>query len=177
MENVIIFMFCAALTVFGGMTLSQNFLSSVDASTTGLTAMEERNYSILQTNLSPLTASQDSANTVEISLRNNGQTKLGDFAKWDVIIQYYDNDNNYYIRWLPYTTGTPAGNQWTVKGIYLNATSESPEVFEPGIFNPREEMVIEAVLDPPVKGNTSNLAVVNTPNGVSASIIFAGYSP
>jgi hypothetical protein len=177
MENVIIFMICAALTIFGGMTLSQNFLSSVDASTSGLSAMQEREYNILRTNLTPLTASQPSADTVEVTIENTGQTKLSDFNRWDVIIQYYGTDSAYHIVWLPYVPGTPASGQWTVKGIYLNAGTSSPEAFEPGIFNMREEMIVQATLNPPVKVLTSNLISVSTPNGVSAAIGFTGYKP
>jgi hypothetical protein len=110
---------------------------------------------------------------VEVALRNSGQTKLGDFARWDVIVQYYDSGGTYYVKWLPYIEGTPGDNEWRKKGIYLNSENLTAEVFEPGILNPGEELVIEAKLNPPVGVGTTNLVVTSTPSGIPASITFS----
>lgn len=65
-------------------------------------------------------------------------------------------------------------NGWTVEGIYLDAGGSVVEVFEPGIFNPDEEMVIQVKIDPAVGGGTTNMVTLSTPNGVSASAAFTG---
>ncbi len=174
MESAIVSLICIALIVLGGMTLSQSFLSSMDSSSVGLEEMSERAEDIMRTELTPLTAEQPSEDTLEVTLRNSGQTKLSTFARWDIIVQYYDSEDTYQVEWLSYTEGTPGNNEWTDQGIYLDAEGGTPEAFEPGILNPGEELVIEARLDPPVGKNTTNLVVIATHNGIPASISFDG---
>ena len=93
-------------------------------------------------------------------------------------MQYYsdpalDHDPDppdiYNVAWLPYTAGSPNDLQWTVSGIYMDADTLTPEVFEPGILNPDEEMVIQAKISPSVAMTTTNLITIDTPNGISAS--------
>ncbi|MGB2799124.1 MAG: hypothetical protein WBC55_05535 [Dehalococcoidia bacterium] len=175
MESAIVSLICIALIVLGGMTLSQSFLSSMDSSSVGLEEMSERAEDIMRTELTPLKAEQPSADTLEVTLKNSGQTKLSTFASWDIIIQYYDSGGTYHVEWLPYTEGTPGNNEWTDKGIYLDAELGTPEAFEPGILNTGEEIVLEIKLDPSVGEDTTNLIVVTTPNGIPFSVSFVGY--
>ncbi|MFC1869711.1 hypothetical protein ACFLYE_00395 [Chloroflexota bacterium] len=174
METAIVSIICIALLVVGGMTMSENFLSSVDSSTVGLEQISDRGEEIMRTELATISATMTAADTLEVALRNRGQTKLTSFSKWDVIVQYYDSGGSYYVKWLPYTdNATPGDNEWTKKGIYLDAGSETAEVFEPGILNPGEEIVIRAKLNPAVGVDTTNLVVTSTPNGIPASISFS----
>jgi len=174
METVIVSLICIALMVVGGMTMSQGFLSSVDTSMASWENMGEINEEIMRTELSSINTTQPSAAKLDVTLGNSGQTKLNDFDKWDVVVQYYDSSGSYYIKWLPYTDGTLGRNEWKVKGIYIDAENKTPETFDPGILNPGEEIIIRAKLDPPVGRGTTNLVVVSTPNGVSTSTPFAG---
>jgi hypothetical protein len=174
MESAIVSLICIALIILGGMTLSQGFLSSMDSSSVGLEEMSERAEEIMRTELTPLKAELPSADTLEVTLRNSGQTKLSTFASWDNIVQYYDSGGIYHVDWLPYTEGTPGNDTWTDKGIYLDAELGTAEAFEPGILNPGEEMVIEVKLANSVGEDTTNLIVVTTPNGIPASISFEG---
>ena len=173
METAIVSLICIALVLFGGMTMSRGFLTSVDTSTISLEEMGETGKEIMRTELATLTASQPSADIVNVTLENNGQTKLADFDKWDVIVQYYDSGGSYYIKWLPYTEGTLGDNEWEKVGIYLDAGAGTPEVFEPNVLNPGEEIKISAKLNPTVGAGTTNLVVVSTPNGIPASISFS----
>ena len=173
METAIISIICIALIVVGGMTMSQGFLYSVDTTTLGMETVVERDEGIMRTNLATISASYLPSNTLEVALQNNGQTKLNDFAKWDVIVQYYDAGGAYYVIWLPYTENVTLGdNQWRKEGIYLDAQNLTAEVFEPGILNPGEEMVIEAKVNPIVGTGTTNLVVTSTSSGIPASISF-----
>ena len=70
METLIVSLICIALIVFGGMTMSQGFMTSVDASTAGLEEIGNRDESIIRTALTPISTSQPSANTVEIVIEN-----------------------------------------------------------------------------------------------------------
>ncbi len=173
MEMVIVSAICMMLIIFGGMTMSQGFISSVDTSTPGWREISDRDGEIMRTELALLTADiSKSRKTLEVASRNSGQTKLNDFAQWDVIVQYYDDGGSYYTKWLPYTEGSPDNNEWTVQGIYLNSENETAEVFEPGILNPGEETVMQAILWPPAGKGTTNDVVISTPNGVRESISF-----
>ena len=174
METAIVSIICIALIVVGGMTMSQGFLSSVDTASLRLEKVSDRDEEIMRTDLATIAANQIAEDTLEVTLSNSGQTKLSNFTKWDIIVQYYDSGGTYYVKWLPYTTDeAPGNNQWRKKGIYLNAENLTAEVFEPGILNPGEEMVIEAKLDPPVGVGTTNLVVTSTPSEIPASITFS----
>jgi hypothetical protein len=172
MDTVVVSIVCIVLVIFGGMTMAQGFFSSVDSSTIGWDTMESRDNSIMRTSLAVVGTAMPSASQLEITLRNDGQTKLSDFADWDLIIQYHDAGGQYYVNWLPYTSGVPGANQWTVNGIYIDATSSTAEVFETSILNPGEEMIIRAEISPSVGAGTTNLAVASTSNGISASTTF-----
>ena len=47
METAIVSIICIALVIFGGMTMSQGFLNTVDTSTSGLEEMSQRNEIIM----------------------------------------------------------------------------------------------------------------------------------
>jgi hypothetical protein len=170
METAIVSLLCIALVVFGGMTMSQGFMTSVDASTTGLEEIGQRDETIMRTELSSVSASQPAANTLEVTLENSGQTKLADFDKWDVIVQYYDGTGTYYSKWLPYTEGTLGDDEWEVVWIQLDGEAE---VFEPNVLNPGEQIKIRAQLEPSVGAGTTNMVVVATANGIPVSTYFS----
>ncbi len=170
METAIVSIICIALVVFGGMTMSQGFMTSVDASTTGLEEIGQRDETIMRTELTPISASQPSANTLEIILENSGQTRLADFDKWDIIVQYYDGTSTYHVEWLPYTEAALDDNEWEVVWIRLDGEDE---VFEPNVLNPQEEIMIRAQLNPSVGAGTTNMVILGTPSGVTASTYFS----
>jgi hypothetical protein len=170
METAIISIICVALIAFGGMTMSRGFITSVDNSARGMGTAGQRNETIMRTELTPISATLSSGNTLEIILQNSGQTKLSDYGKWDLILQYYDGDGTYHVVWLPYTSGALGDNEWQVSWIHLD--NGQPETFEPGILNQREEIKVKAQINPAPGPGTTNLAVLATPNGVTASIYF-----
>jgi hypothetical protein len=172
METVIVSIICLALVVFGGMTMSKGFMTSVDASTAGLGEIGHRDEIIMRTELKPVSTNVSlgaSPSPVEIILENIGQTKMADFAKWDVIVQYTDNAASYHAEWLPYAEGAEA-NEWEVGWIRWNGQSE---MFEPDVLNPGEQMMIRAWLDPPVGAGTTNMVVISTPSGITVSTYFS----
>jgi len=109
------------------------------------------------------------ADLFRVTVDNGGQNKLASFSKWDVIANYYDSGGAYHVKWLPYTEGAPADNQWQKSRIWLNGQAE---FFEPGILNPEEELVILARVSPLPGDVTSGEIIVSTPNGVCESISF-----
>jgi hypothetical protein len=177
METAFVSLICVALMVIGGMTMSQGFLSSMDSTSSNIETISQRDADIMRTNILVLEASQPSSDILKVVLRDNGQTKLGSFDRWDLIMHYRDIYNKDCVNWFPYVESAPANNQWIVDGIYLDVDTLTPEVFEPGILNPEEEMVITCRLDPPVKSASVNWISISTPNGITASKMFTGYVP
>jgi len=172
METAIVTVLCVALMIVGGMTMSRGFISSAETASSGLMDVQSRNEQILRTDLSAVSAQVTDDESVEVVLRNSGQTKLCNYEKWDFIIQYYDQTGQYHIKWLPFASSSPGYNQWTIAGLYISKSSEIVESFEPGILNPGEEIVLRGVVDPAVGSGTAVQVIVSTPNGIPASLIF-----
>jgi len=167
MGKIVFSIIALSLFVLVGMTMSQNFLHSFDSMTSEFADLTSRNENVVRTSLHPVsTTLLPGRQILEITLRNDGETKLADFELWDVTVQYYDYLNNYHTYWLAYVEGTPGDNQWRVKGIYLDAATETSELLEPDVLNIDEEIVIQAKLSPKVHITANNLAIVSTPNGV-----------
>jgi len=111
--------------------------------------------------------------TLEVTVQNSGQVDLLSFKNWDVFAQYYALLGVYYQKRLTYTTAaSPGANQWTVKGIYRDAAATQAEIFEPGILDPGEYMVIKATLSPAADVTRSHKVLVATANGVVTSSSF-----
>jgi hypothetical protein len=177
LETAFVSIICVALMIIGGMTMSQGFLRSIDNTSANIGEISERDQNIMRTNISILTASQSANNTLEVQLKNIGQTKLAAYEKWDIIVHVTDAGGISQVTWLPYDANGLNNNEWQLKGIYINAATRTPEVFDPGLLNPDEEMVIDCQLDPPVGPNTINLVSISTPNGITISKTFTGFQP
>lgn len=150
--------------------LSYSFLSVQQAVVESWQEMEERMEDRVRTDLSPVGAETSIGGSyVDVTLGNEGDTKLADFDQWDVIVQYDGTDGRNHIEWLPYDG---SGNKWTKVGIYLDASTSTPEVFDIDILNPGEEIVIQMWLSPTVKLSSTNLATVAVPNGITVSTVF-----
>lgn len=174
MESVLAAIVSVALILFATLTVTQGALSTADLFSENWKAMEERSGEIARTEITITDVATASGQYVDSTVENAGSVSLGSFStRWDVIVQYYDGNNgNYYIIWAPYTSSNPPGdNQWTVEGIYLAGTS-TPEVYEPGILNPGEEVVIRFKANPVVGLSTTNRITVAASNGVTTSAIF-----
>jgi hypothetical protein len=170
METAIVSIICIGLIAFGGMTMSRGFLTSVDSSTAELDAVGQRNETIMRTEITPLAATMSSNNILEITVENSGQTRLADYDKWDVIIQYYDGEGVYHITWLPFTEEVAGDNEWEISWIRVN---DAAEIYEPNVLNPKEQMLIRAQVNPAVGAGTTNMAVIATPSGITASTYFS----
>jgi len=170
METAIVSIICIALIAFGRMTMSRGFISSFDSGATGIEAAGQRNETIMRTEIIPLNANLPRNDTLEITVENSGQTRLADYDKWDIIIQYYDSTGEYHVSWLPFTEETPDDNEWEIAWLRIN---NADEIFEPGVLNPGEQMLIRAKLNPPVGDNTTNMAVIATPSGITGSTYFS----
>jgi hypothetical protein len=178
METALATLIIVAVVLFGALTLAHTYLSVQDQILESWHAMVERTDERSRTSLLPVGAEAVGAgDVVEITIRNDGNVKLADFTRWDVIVEH-SAAGAHRVAWYPYggTTG-PADNQWTVMGIYRDALRGMPEAYEPGILNPGEEVVIQVRVSPPVMEGSTNVATVSTPSGISASAVFAWPEP
>jgi archaellum component FlaF (FlaF/FlaG flagellin family) len=159
MESVVTAFIMIAVLVLAVLGLTQYSLNAQSQLADATLVMQERLNDRARTQVSPIGAvTAFSSNAVDITLKNNGTTKLADFNKWDVILRYTDSGDVDRIRWYSYPS------QWTVKQIL--------EIIEPGIFNPGETMTVTVNVSPAIKTGSSNLAIIATPNGITASMVF-----
>ncbi len=164
MENLIITIACIALILIGTASFATSSLNSVDILASSWRQAEAKAQVINRTDITASSSQTlNNGSELDVTIKNDGNTSLIDFDKWDVIIRY----QNGATQWVPYSSSTPG---WSITGIYLN---DYPEVFEPNILNPDETMVIKVNLSPVVSENTTNLALISTDNGVSTQITFS----
>ena len=167
METALTGLIVITLLLLAVLTIGQTYLATQNAILESWRGMEERLGDRARTDLS-LVSSETSVGggIVRLTLRNDGNTKLADFDRWDVIVQYNQTGGGFAQQWLPYDElGTD--NSWLVS--YSEGTMD---VFEPRILNSGEQMVIEITLNPTVAMTTTNWVTVAAPNGISASTVF-----
>ena len=153
--------------------MSNGFMTSLDSGTARLEEVGNRDNAIMRTDLAPVSTNITAApgpDPLQVILENTGQTKLSDFSKWDVIVQYFDDSGNYTVKWLPYVEGSSSPNEWDVGWIKMNG---KPEVFDKGVLNPGEQIMIETRIDPSVGVDTTNMVVISTPSGVTCTTYFS----
>lgn len=112
---------------------------------------------------------------VDVTIENNGRLKYteADFPDWEVIVRYQDTLGVEQVEYIEYGSSVAAGF-WTVEGIYTDASTSTAEIYEPGIFNPSEEMVITARLIRILGVGTVNQVTISPPEGPRKSIHFDG---
>ena len=167
------FIFTMLFTTGAIMTFGGDMMGAFDSTTESWIAMQSRIEERADTRVTgPTGLSVSATSTVALTMVNEGDVTLGRFADWDVIFEIQENPGIDFA-YLTYTTNaTPAANEWTVQGIFLNAASSIAEIVDPGVFNPGEEMVILANPSPSVTANTVDRATIVTPNGVTTTVIF-----
>ena len=176
MENAIVSIITIAMILGGTVTLVFSALSPLDTIANSWKQMTQETGDIMRTDISGIDSSVPelyAGNRVALTIRNDGNISLTNYDSWDVIVQYNSDNSTSPVKWLPYTTSL-ADNKWTVNGIYFNGDAEK---FEPNILNPGEDMEILLQLNPAVSANTTNLATISTPKGVSTQIIFQRAGP
>ena len=177
MANIVTTLFAIALILGGALTPTRASLSSASKAAVSWGRMEERTEERSRTEFTLITTDiQGSGADIDISFRNAGQTPLADFSSWDVVIQYFETSSNQdpKVVWVPYTTAAqPASGQWTVTGIYIDASAPVAEVYEPNVFNPGEEMIVRLNITPATPANTDNLVTLGAPHGVTLAAPFS----
>ncbi len=160
------------LLLITAFTVAHGLINVQEAALETWSDWESRMTERRRTDLRPVESQTlDSGARVEITLLNEGDVKLSDFDRWDVIVEYDTSEADHRIEYVSFQ-GFSDDWWWTVKGLYIDASESTGEVFEPNVFNPGEEIVLQVWLTPTVGLTTTNQAMIVTPNGISASSIF-----
>ena len=169
MESLIAVVVAVMLMIFTGLTLFESTVRSQEELMTSWQLMEHRLDDQTRTSVEILgTNTTSGGEVVEVTLRNNGSTRLTHFEDWDIVFQY-QAPGSIVADWYPYTPLAPSSNEWGLQGIYVDTTAGSPEVIEPGIINPGEEFVLHLRVSPGIQISTTNQIVITTDNGVNTS--------
>ena len=172
MSTVITTLVMIAMLLTSGLAMAQSSLTSMDYIAQCWKETESAAQETSRTDILALGA-QTAGGFVEVPIDNSGSIHIAQFPNWDVLVHYYDGNGDYYIVETEYAEGTtPGDNQWSVAGIYTDDTLGQNEVFEPGILNPGEVMLLRVNLVPTPYGGTVCWVTVSTPSGVTTSVQF-----
>lgn len=174
MSNAIVTLFIAALMLTAFLSWSQASVDSLDSAAQSWKQMVETAKEVSRTDIAVIDVQTQGAYR-EVYVENRGEVHLAQFSKWDVIVHYYDAPGNYHVTSLSYIEdGNPGGGEWTVVTIYSDDSLSEEEVFEPGILNPGEVVLLRLKLTPAPGSDTTNRVIVSSDNGVVASAQFQG---
>ncbi len=143
---------------------------SMDTLSKSLKSANNMDNERLKTEIAVVNVSTSGNNDINVTINNTGTTKIlnSGFEHIDVFV-YYDvvgAASGYVFSWLPYTeTSPPENDHWTVVSI-------SPDLINPGTFDPDEQMRIWIRVQRNIDTNSTNWLKVVMPNGVSASKYF-----
>jgi len=146
---------------------------TMDTLSNSLNALSEKQNDRLKTEieLGDVSATNDSGHSIiTLAINNTGATKIlkSEFVHIDVFVYFhcFIAKNTTLHKRVPYTTGTPDDNEWTVEGI-------APDLINPGTFDPGETMNIRVRISPAILEDRVNWLKVVMPNAVSTSTYFS----
>ena len=174
MSNAIVALVVIALMMTAALTWSQAAYSSFDSVSQSLKEATQTTQEVSRTDIKVVDA-QTQGGFVVVSVLNSGEVHIAQFAKWDVVVQYYDGSGSYHISQLSYTeNSSPGEGQWGIVNIYTDESLGQREVFEPGILNPGEVMLMRLSIAPLPGVGTTNFITVSSANAVATSAQFKG---
>lgn len=175
MENTLSAIIIIFLLLFGALTLSQETFSAQENLAEAWHTVQDVRLDTLNTRFRTITTHADPA-AITLTLLNDGSTNLTNFDRWDLIVSYYDPLGDYHVEYLPYAA-TPTPGAWSVTGIYLDAALPRDEVFDRGIWNPGEELVVLVRQAAALGIGEAMQAVLAAPGGITLSIQAARNAP
>ena len=137
MDSILVSVVSLALIIVSSVTMTCYTMQSTNSLSESWKQMEERSHNISRTDIAVEPPPDYTGGVIDLTVKNEGQISLGEFTKWDVIVQYEGGN----VTYLTYTDDYPPGNdEWTVYAIYLSGGD--PEVFNPDILDSEEQMVL-----------------------------------
>ena len=163
METSIPALLVTAILMITTVLLARSGYTSLDEVGQSWQSMQERLGDQVHTQVAVVeTRIDESKANITVMIRNDGQTKIADYPRMDVVVQYFSESGSRYVRWVPYTAGALQSNTWTVVSIANDA-------FEPDVLNPGEVMEMQIRVNPPLGAGTTGWVIVATENGVTVS--------
>lgn len=163
--TVIASMISVAILLLASYVCSSGGFYMADVLANSVMEMQENENEIMKTEIEIINISADEAE-IFMYLNNTGSTKIGNFDYMDVIVKYSNTSGTVKTIWIPYQED--AGileNKWIVGNI-------SPDLVNPGILDPGEEMELQILLEDSLKNESVNWLLVAAPNGAKASGYF-----
>jgi len=168
MESALISIVSVALVIIAAVTMMMNSFSSASTIADSWKEMEQRAENIRRTEITAVPPENYGGGTIELMVKNEGQTVLGDFNRWDLFARYQTGG----ISYIGYTdSAVPGNNQWTVEGIYFSDNTSMPEIFDPNLLNPGEAAKLYIKLDPEIGPGESGLITTAAFNGVTSQCL------
>lgn len=169
MDSVLPALLAVSVMLLATLMVGQHGFDSFNLLSDSWRDAEERSIERIQTDIT-ITDITVLGPNVDVTVRNDGETKIVEFDRMDLVIQYTSGTMlggfTNHIRWLPYTTDSPQpDNTWTVLSV-------ADDVIDPGVLNAGESMNLRVRLAPAVGTPTSNWLQVTTELGISASMFF-----
>ncbi len=163
METILVSIVSMALIIISTLTVTATTLRSASRMADAWKTMEDKSINVRNTDIHALPPAEYSGGLIELTVQNEGDVNLSDFAFWDVIIQDQSGDSTYLSL---ATTCPPGPGDWAISSITV--TDRRPEVFDPGILNPGEMMIV--LMNPAHEIDTGEMMriIVSTPNGVTS---------
>ncbi len=173
MGVAITFLLSLMIILLSFFTLGRQMIVSYDNVSDSWTTLRKLSVEKADTKLTgPIGLSVSATSTVEMILANEGGNAIGRFADWNVIFEV-QKASGFEVLYLTYTeSSSPGANQWTDKGIYINATTLTAEITDIGTLNPNEEIIVLANPSPSVVATKYNRATFVTPNGITTKVIY-----
>ena len=163
METSIPALLIAAIMMITTVVMARSGYSSVDLLGKSWQGMGQRLEERAHTDLSVVSTSIDEGKAnINVRLRNDGEVKMADWARMDIVVQYSSESGTRYARWIPYTSGSLSSNTWTVTNI-------ESDTFEPGVLNPGETLEVQIRINPTMGPGTTGWVIVSTENGITVS--------
>lgn len=167
--SIIAAMISVATILLASYVCSKGGFYMADVLADSVIEMQENKNDMAKTEIEIKGVSTDSVDIL-VALQNAGSTKIGDFTYMDVIVTYQNESGNIKTVWITYQESEIlAKNRWTKVDIV-------PDLINPGVFDPGEEMEVQVRLDSsdPIGNSSVNWLLVAAPNGAKASRYFSG---
>ncbi|MFN8449871.1 MAG: cadherin-like domain-containing protein [Anaerolineae bacterium] len=175
MEQIIVAVILIFLLLFGVLTLTNALLQAQSTLEVSWEEMNSRASQDQNTAISPVGLRiLNAGSEIEVTIRNSGATKLADYDRWDVFVEYTEGDAEspvYHAGRLAYDSAAPASNEWTDDTIYIDKDLDIPESYETGIFNPGEQLTLLLNVSPAVGVGQGAHVTVSTENGIATSLV------
>jgi hypothetical protein len=169
MESVLLSFISLALIIISTVTMTMNTVNSAASLSESWKTMQEKSHNLQKTEIVSIPPQSYSGAIIEITVRNEGQVNLSDFAHWDVIVE----DPESGARYLTYSPDyPPANNQWANQGIYMSEIV--PEAFNSGVLDPGEQLKMALNPDPPMTAGQPIKITIATADGITTQCFITG---